>query len=89
LALLAAWVAIQLFGGKILTRGLLSDSGRRITVTRIQLMLTTVTFAVGYLGAALARHTGADLPDVPMAMIVALFGSHGLYLGGKYTAKQS
>jgi hypothetical protein len=90
LALLAALIAIQLFRGRIVTAGLLSAPGHRgIAVTRIQLMVTTVTFAVGYLGAALSQHSGADLPNVPTAMLVALFGSHGVYLGGKYTAKQS
>lgn len=90
LGLLAAIVSVQLFRGRILTAGLLSaGGGRRPGVTRIQLLITTITFAVGYLGAALAQRPGGNLPDVPTAMLVALFGSHGFYLGGKYQARRS
>lgn len=89
-AALAVLIAIQLFRGKIVTAGLLSPgAGGGSGVTRIQLLLATATFAVGYIGAALAQQPGSNLPNVPGAMLIALFGSHGFYLGGKYRAGRS
>ena len=83
-ALLLGVTVIQMFGGKILTTGLLTPvPGRRTTVGRMQLVLTTIIVAAGYAGAALTRERGQSLPDVPMGVVLTLLGSHGVYLGGK------
>lgn len=83
-------IGVQLFRGRILSAGLLGPgNGRAMTVGRMQLLLTTIGIAVGYAGVALLRAPGEGMPDVPMAFVIALTGSHGIYLGGKRSQMQN
>ena len=83
-------VVIKAATGRINLKGLLQsspDSG--ISPARVQLLFLTLTSAFGHLGVVvntLASANPADLhslPEVPTAILAALGGSSGFYLGAK------
>ncbi len=87
LGVLAATVAVRLLTGGIATRGLLQGRTRhgetRVSPTRVQMLLATLSAAAWYLSQVAATGT---LPDPPTWMLALLGGSHGIYLGAKADA---
>lgn len=87
LAALAAIISVRLLTGSINTSGLLhskSPTGQEsISPARVQLLLFTLATAGTYLSQALNARGSLRMPDVPQNTIVALGGSHALYLGTK------
>ncbi|TMJ16206.1 MAG: hypothetical protein E6G94_04830 [Alphaproteobacteria bacterium] len=87
LLLVMGLVVLRMIGGSISLTGLLKLEARApFGFDRIQLVFVTLFFAGGYLVAALARGPGDNLPDIPAPLLLILLGSHGAYLGVKYTA---
>lgn len=90
LIVLAAIIGVRLLTGGINTRGLLdgkSGAGRgSISPARVQLLISTLAAAGTYLGRAFAHRQTGRMPDVPDAMLVAVAGSHALYLASKALA---
>jgi voltage-gated potassium channel Kch len=79
-----AIIIIQMIRGRIILSGLLGPE--RITglrLHRLQLIVVTVIFAGAYLVQAISLAPGEPLPNVPPALLAAILGSHGIYLGGK------
>ena len=91
LAGLAAAVVYQLLTGHIRTRGMLHDksAGRdegrpgQFSPARLQLLVFTLGGALYYLLLVLGGDTPGKFPPLPTELLLALGGSHGLYLGGK------
>ena len=80
---LATIIVVQLFRGAILSAGVLAiPHGPPVSISRLQLVLMTIGIAAAYAGVALMR-AGEGLPDPPMAIVIALLSSNGVYLGGK------
>jgi hypothetical protein len=80
----AGAIVIQMLNGRIILTGLLGrEKGGGFRFHRLQLLVVTLIFAGGYLARALAAGPGEPLPDVPTALLLALLGSQGAYLGGK------
>lgn len=84
LVALTAIVLVQLFAGRVNTRGLFSTKGiaddGTISPSRAQLLITTLTFAVLYVQDVAA--TGA-LREVSREWLAILGASHVTYLGSK------
>ena len=87
LSALAAIISAGLLTGSINTSGLLhgkSPAGQEsISPTRVQLLLFTLATAGTYLTQAFSAQGSLTMPDVPEHTIIALGGSHALYLGTK------
>lgn len=84
LLVLAAVVAHRLITNRINTVGLLHNKGssRGFSSTRLQMLVTTVVVAGYYLMQVFSTAEN-KLPVLPNEMIIALGGSHSLYLGSK------
>ena len=84
---LAGIIAIRLLNGSINTNGLLrSKSPSKMESTspaRVQLLIFTVATAGTYLTQVLKSLGTLEMPDVPRDTLIALGGSHALYLGTK------
>jgi hypothetical protein len=84
---LAGIIAVRLLTGSINTTGLLqSKSPQRdesISPARVQLLILTLVTAGTYLTQVLTLQGAPQLPDVSQSTLIALGGSHGLYLGSK------
>ena len=82
---LAIIVSYRMLTGTINTNGLLHDKGggRGFSPVRLQLLLSTLAFAVYYIGLVLTIKKPADFPRVPQEMLLLLGGSHLFYLGSK------
>jgi hypothetical protein len=82
-----AVVAYKLLTGKIPLAGLLYDKqpgGRAaFSAVRLQLLIFTAAVAARYLGEVIANPRQDSLPHLPLSVVVALGGSHAVYLGGK------
>jgi hypothetical protein len=82
----AAIVLYQIATGTINTKGMLWDKGAEpgFSPARLQLMLTTFMVA-SYYGALVLIDAGESraFPSIPNEMMLALGGSHLLYLGSK------
>jgi hypothetical protein len=82
-----AVVAYKLLTGKIPLAGLLYDKqpgGRAaFSPARLQLLIFTAAVATRYLGEVIAKPPHDSLPHLPLSVVVALGGSHAVYLGGK------
>jgi len=82
LAGLAGIVAYRLLTRQINTDGLLRDKvgGRAVSPGRLQLLVVTLFVAVYFVADVLQTE---KMPDLPREYLLALGGSHLLYLGGK------
>jgi hypothetical protein len=82
---LGVLITYGLLTGTINMSGLLLDktSGRAISPGRLQLLIVTLTIALYYLLMVIDSKDTGKLPDLPNEFLVALGGSHVLYLGGK------
>jgi hypothetical protein len=80
LTALAAIVVYRLITGRIKTRGLLSDDKGAFSPARLQLFLFTL--ATGFDVLSQITSTGR-MPVLDQKLLIALFGSHAIYLGGK------
>jgi hypothetical protein len=80
-------VAYKVVIGEISLAGLLysKDPGGRAAFSpaRLQLLIFTVAVAAHYLGEVIANPRQDSLPPMPLTVVVALGGSHAVYLGGK------
>ena len=81
---------IVLVGYKIMVReinidGLLLDktSGRAISPTRVQMLVVTLMIAVYYMFRVMKTEDTGRFPDLPNELMIALGGSHLIYLSGK------
>jgi hypothetical protein len=88
LAALFALLLVQLFAGQINTRGLFvgrkGDGTQYFSPERVQLLLFTLGAAFQFLSSILRDST--RFPVISDSWILALGGSHLLYLGGKFSA---
>lgn len=83
IAVLALTIAIQLLTGKINMRGLLRDRrDGQLSPGRIQLLVVTLTGSLSYFAQAI--HAQGGLPAPSPELLLALGGSHALYLTGKF-----
>lgn len=71
--------------GEIILAGILqSRRSGRLKLHRLQMLVVTLVFAIGYLIVGLSHAGGSTLPNIPKLMLLALLGSQGAYLTGKY-----
>ena len=93
LAALIAVVAFQMFSGKIVTQGMLSEKTSNgaigVSPARVQLLLFTMAFAF-YVFSQIADSVvraapgqAAQFPVIDVKWLLMLGGSHSIYLGGK------
>lgn len=82
LAALAGIIAYRLLTRQINTKGLLRDKvgGRVVSPGRLQMLIVTFIIAIYYVVEMFETRT---LPEIPGEFLLALGGSHLLYLGGK------
>lgn len=78
-------VAYRMITQQINVTGLLMDktSGRTFSPGRLQLLITTIGIALYYIMMVMDTNDTTRLPDMPNEFILALGGSHGIYLTGK------
>lgn len=89
LFLLTALIVVVTYGlltNKINTRGLLLDktSGRAFSPGRLQMLVVTLGIALYYVVLVSDTKDTGRLPDMPHEFLIALGGSHTIYLGGKF-----
>lgn len=89
LAALAGIVFFQMFTGKIITRGLLSEKTKdgvtSFSPTRLQLLLFTLGvgfYVLGYVMNSVAAGK-PGFPEIDSNVMLILGGSHALFLGAK------
>jgi hypothetical protein len=84
---LAAIIAVRLLTGSINTSGLLRSKSptkdETVSPARVQLLIFTLATAGTYLSKVFGALGTGQLPEVPQDTLVALGGSHVLYLGTK------
>jgi len=81
LASLAAIVGYRLLTGRINTKGLLTDKvTHEFSPGRLQMLIATALVAIYFIVQVLETE---KMPQLPQEFILALGGSHLLYLGGK------
>jgi hypothetical protein len=82
-----AVVAYKLVIGEISLAGLLyskePDGRPAFSPARLQLLIFTGVVAARYLGEVIADPRQLSLPHLPLSVVIALGGSHAVYLGGK------
>ncbi|MBC8031028.1 MAG: hypothetical protein H7Z16_13020 [Pyrinomonadaceae bacterium] len=89
LAALAAIVLFQIFTGRIITRGLLSEKGKEgvaaFSPTRLQLLLFTLGVGFYVLGQVMNSIAAGKpaFPEIDLNVMLILGGSHALFLGAK------
>src|SRR5688572_17546967 len=85
LMVLMGIIAYRLLVRQINTKGLLLDktSGRAFSPGRLQLLVVTLAIALYYILMVIDTKDTGKLPDLPNEYLVALGGSHVIYLGGK------
>ena len=78
-------ITYRLLTRKINIEGLLLDktSGRAFSAGRLQMLVVTLGIAVYYLMTVMETNNAGKLPDLPNEMLIALGGSHAIYLSGK------
>ena len=89
--LLLLVILIGIIGYKLLVQeinvsGLLLDKTNRRVVSagRLQLLIVTLSIAIYYLFMVMDTKDSEKLPDMPNEFIVALAGSHSIFLAGKF-----
>ena len=81
LASLAAIVGYRLLTGRINTKGLLTDKvTHEFSPGRLQMLIATALVAIYFIVQVLETE---KMPQLPQEFLLALGGSHLLYLGGK------
>jgi hypothetical protein len=80
LTALAAIIVYKLLTGRIKMSGVLSDDKGAFSPARLQLFLFTI--ATGFDLLSQITTTG-HMPVLDQKLLIALFGSHSIYLGGK------
>lgn len=85
LIILFAIIGYKLLVQQINTKGLLMDkaSGRAFSPGRLQMLIVTLTIALYYVLMVFDTKEMGKLPDLPNKFLLALGGSHLIYLGGK------
>jgi hypothetical protein len=85
LGTLAAIVVYQILTGKMNTRGLFNDEHGVFSPGRLQLLLVTLACASYVFSQVLdsIARGAAGFPTLDPKWLLALFGSHAIYLGGK------
>lgn len=85
LLVLIAIIAYKLLVQQINTNGLLLDktSGRSFSPGRLQMLAITLMIAVYYVFLVMDAEDTTRLPDLPNEFLIALGGSHAIYLSGK------
>ena len=89
LTALAAIVVYKVLTGRITMRGLLNDEHGAFSPGRLQLLLFTLAMASHVVSQIVNSTAGAvpgnqaHFPVVDHKLLLALFGSHSVYLGGK------
>jgi hypothetical protein len=74
-------IGFRMVTGRINTAGLLRDKiSRKMSAGRLQMLIATLIIAVYYVVMVLQTK---ELPALPREYLLALGGSHLLYLGGK------
>ncbi len=78
-------IAYRLLTGGINTDGLLRDkaSGRAVSAGRLQMLVITLGIAIYYVMMVIRGKASGSLPNLPNEFLMALAGSHGIYLSGK------
>jgi len=84
LGAMAFIVGYQLLTGQIRTKGLLSDKDGSFSPSRVQMLVATLAAAGFVLAQTIKDPT--HFPTLPTEMVLALGGSHGVYLGAKFSA---
>lgn len=81
---LVAIVAVQMTNGQIIVAGMLKRRRTgRFKFHRLQMLAMTLLFAGVYLLKALTLAPGEGLPNVPVLLLLTLFGSQATFLAGK------
>jgi hypothetical protein len=88
LAVVAAFVVVQMLRGRIPLAGLFEAKTdpagtSALNLDRHQLLILSVGYAVYYVVQALHLEQGSAMPDVPSSVLYLLAGSQAVYLGGK------
>lgn len=85
LLVLIAIIAYRLMVRQINTDGLLLDKTGSQTVSpaRVQMLVVTVMIAIYYMFLVMKTEDTGRLPNLPNELMIALGGSHLIYLGGK------
>ena len=78
-------VAYRLLTQKINVKGLLMDKtgGRAFSPGRLQMLIVTISIAAYYVLMVIEAKDAGKFPDMPNEFLLALGGSHTIYLGGK------
>ena len=80
-AALAAIIAYRMVIGRVNTKGLLTDKvTKQFSPGRLQMLMVTAFIAIYFVGQVVEKET---MPQLPQDFMLALGGSHALYLGGK------
>lgn len=78
---MASIVTYRILTGHINTKGLLKDKvTNEFSPGRLQMLIATAFVAIYFVGQVLETE---KMPQLPQEFILALGGSHVLYLGGK------
>ena len=86
LLVLIAIIAYKLLVRQINTDRLLLDktTGRTFSPARLQMLVVTVMIAIYYMFLVMKTEDTGRFPDMPNEFLIALGGSHAIYLGGKF-----
>ena len=85
LLVLIAIIAYKLLVRQINVDGLLLDkaNGQAISPSRVQMLVVTVMIGVYYMFQVMKSEVPGRFPDLPNEFMIALGGSHAIYLSGK------
>lgn len=75
---------------RLLTRGINTDgmlrdktNGRAVSAGRLQMLVVTLGIAIYYVMMVVQNKNSGSLPNMPNEFLMAMGGSHGIYLSGK------
>jgi hypothetical protein len=85
LLVLIAIIAYKLLVRQINIDGLLIDkaNGQAISPSRVQMLVVTLVIGVYYMFQVMKTKDPGRFPDLPNEFMIALGGSHAIYLSGK------
>jgi len=85
LLVLVAIIAYKLLVRQINIDGLLIDkaNGQAISPSRVQMLIVTVMIGIYYMFQVMKTEVPGRFPDLPNELMIALAGSHAIYLSGK------
>ena len=86
LTALIVLIAYWMLTNRINVKGLLVDktSGRAFSPGRLQLLIVSMSIALYYVLLVIETKDTGRLPEMPNEFLMALGGSHAMYLGGKF-----